>query len=159
MDWHVIKENEWGAEVWRYSGNVIKKADDRVLLDARFNRDDFIFHGIPFCKGDRFIEAYFSKQWFNIFEIYQGESDSLKGWYCNVTFPAVIRAEEIHYRDLALDVLIYADHHYLLLDEEEFAALEIRPEIKEKARKIPQELLSLFKHYQYQSIVNWFDAV
>ena len=159
MDLQVFKENEHGSAVWQYPGKVLKRTGTGILIEARFNKDDFDFHGFPFCKGDRFLEAYFSKQWFNIYEIYQGETSQRKGWYCNITYPAVIYDTEIHYRDLALDVLIFADRRHLLLDEDEFETMSVMPEIKEKARKIPQELLSLFERFEYQSIQDWFDFI
>jgi hypothetical protein len=157
--WQIIKENDLGEETWRYEGALIAMNAEAVLLDARFNRDDFMFNGIPFCRGDRFIEAYYRTRWFNIFEIYQGETDQLKGWYCNVTYPAEIREGLIRYRDLALDVLIFPDQHSLILDEEEFEALQLPAEIKQKARKIPEELLLLFSEANGRSICDWFTQV
>jgi uncharacterized protein len=159
MSWQIIKENEIGDEVWRYDGQVITQNGTAVLIDARFNRDDFVFNGMPLNQGDRFIEAYYQDRWFNIMEIYQGESDHLKGWYCNVTFPALISKNEIHYRDLALDVLIFADRHYLILDEDEFDELELPEEIKKKARSSVDEILLLFETNDFQPVQGWFENV
>jgi uncharacterized protein len=159
MHWIIVKENEIGKEVWRYEGELLARSQHVVLIDARFNRDDLNFNGMPLCRGDRFLEAYYATHWFNIYEIYQGDTGQLKGWYCNVTYPAAIHEGEIHYRDLALDVLIFADGRHLILDEDEFEYLNLPPEIKEKARKIPQELLSHFKNHQIQTITDWFDCL
>ncbi|MBI9048866.1 MAG: DUF402 domain-containing protein [Anaerolineaceae bacterium] len=159
MQWQIIKEDEIGNEVWRYEGTLIKDYKNVILMDARFNREDGVFNGMSLCKGDRFIEAYYRMQWFNIFEIYQGETDQLKGWYCNVTYPAYINENEIRYRDLALDILVFADQHYLILDEDEFAELDLPAEIKQKARKSIDDILLLFEKFNFQPLSGWFNKV
>jgi protein associated with RNAse G/E len=157
MQWIIVKEKENGKEVWRYEGQELARSGAAFLIDARFNRDDFLFNGMSLCRGDRFIEAYYQNRWFNVMEIYQGETGPLKGWYCNVTYPARIYSNEIHYRDLALDILIFADRHHLILDENEFEELDLPEEIKKKARKSIDEILLLFEQQSYQSIFDWYD--
>ena len=84
----VIKLDVQRQERWRYSGQILQQEPGMVLLEAYFNRDDADFHGMPFKRGDRFVEVYFEERWYNIFEIYDRDDGSLKGWYCNVTRPA-----------------------------------------------------------------------
>jgi hypothetical protein len=86
----IIKQNVKGEETWRYSGRVMQKNSSSILIEANFNRPDTPFHGIVLGRGDRFVEIYYSSRWYNIFEIHDREDDRLKGWYCNVTRPAVI---------------------------------------------------------------------
>ena len=120
----VIKRNPQGEETFRYAGVVKQRLPGAVLLEAYFNRKDTPFHGTVLKKEDRFIEAYYADRWYNIFEIYDRQSEQLKGWYCNVTMPAQISAGEIRYMDLALDLLVYPDGRQLVLDEDEFSALD-----------------------------------
>jgi len=159
MKWEIVKQNAAGQQVTQYEGTLLAKIGEAILMDARFNRDDFEFNGMTICRGDRFIEAYYADRWFNIMEIYQGGTETLKGWYCNVTYPAHIQEGIITYKDLALDVMVFPDRRCLLLDEDEFEALELPAKTKEKARKIPDELILLFKKNNYQSIKRWFDKV
>ncbi|MGC5412644.1 DUF402 domain-containing protein, partial [Streptomyces sp. DT225] len=50
-------------------------------------------------------------------------SGELKGWYCDVTRPAVLRDGELVVEDLDLDLWVSADRTEILrLDEDEFAA-------------------------------------
>jgi len=121
----VIKLNPEHQETWRYNGHILKQDGQQVLLEAFFNRKDLPFHGIVLREGDRFIEAYFSDRWYNIFEIYDREDQRLKAWYCNVTLPAEIHENSIAYVDLALDLLVFPDGRQLVLDEDEFAELDI----------------------------------
>jgi len=142
---HVIKQNSEGREVWHYTGKVLKHSKNAMLIEAHFNRPDLPFHGIILAEGDRFLEVYFSNRWYNIFEIHDKQTDELKGWYCNVTAPAEFRDGVIAARDLALDLFVYPDGRQLILDEDEFAHLELTVHEKTQALTALQELQSLFK--------------
>ena len=141
----VIKLDVQRQERWRYSGQILQQEPGRVLLEAYFNRDDADFHGMPFKCGDRFVEVYFAERWYNIFEIYDRDDGSLKGWYCNVTRPAEFEAGVIYYVDLALDLLVFADGRQLVLDEDEFAELEISDAERLRAREALAELQGILQ--------------
>lgn len=140
----IIKLNADEKEVWRYSGEVIEKNENTVVIEARFNKDDFLFHGILLKKNDRFVESYYTDRWYNIFEIYDRDDDTLKGWYCNITKPALVKNGTISYVDLALDLLVFPDGRQLVLDEDEFDALNVDETVKEKAIQGLAELKALF---------------
>ena len=61
---------------------------EKVVIEAKFTKPDFLFNGMVLKKDDTFIEAYYRKKWYNIMEIYDRDDGHLKGWYCNVTRPA-----------------------------------------------------------------------
>jgi hypothetical protein len=140
----VIKLDPKGTEVWRYPGQVLRRWPDSVLLEAHFNRDDMDFHGIPFGRGDRFLELYYSDRWYNIDELHDRDDDRLKGWYCNVTCPAEISDGRVAYMDLALDLLVFPDGRQLVLDEDEFAALELDEDTRARALVALAQLQELF---------------
>lgn len=141
----VVKLNTQRVELWRYDGRIISNSTQGILLEAYFNRpDDLMFHGINMRRGDRFIEMYFYQRWFNIFEIYDKDSEALKAWYCNITRPAEIIDGALHYVDLALDLLVFPDGSMLELDEEEFIDLQLDPGEQTQARKAMQELKQIF---------------
>jgi predicted RNA-binding protein associated with RNAse of E/G family len=141
----VIKCNLEGEETWRYSGRKLKEGRDWVLIEARFNRPDLPFHGIVFRENDRFVELYFSGRWYNLFEVHDKEDDRVKGWYCNITRPAVFMDGRICYVDLALDLLVYPDGQMQVLDEDEFALLALEEDTRVQAQQALQELEQLFK--------------
>ncbi|PKO17736.1 MAG: hypothetical protein CVU39_04440 [Chloroflexi bacterium HGW-Chloroflexi-10] len=140
----VIKQNMHGEEVWRYSGTVLCETAEEVTVEARFNREDVPFHGIVMRNQDRFVETYYTRYWYNIMEIHDRDTDSIKGWYCNVTRPALFSEGEIAYRDLALDLLVYPDGRQLVLDEDEFTELELDEETRQQARDGLAQLQVLF---------------
>jgi uncharacterized protein len=143
---NVIKKDLQGQETWRYTGRVVERGDNYVLLEANFNREDTPFHGIVLKKGDRFVEAFFVDRWYNIFEIYDHEDDRLKGWYCNIGFPAEITDDQVSYVDLALDLLVYPDGRQLILDEDEFKEMPLSPQEQRHALQALEELQREFKH-------------
>jgi hypothetical protein len=129
----VIKLNTQGHETWRYTGEVIETGSNYLILQAYFDREDRIFHGMPLCKGDRFIETYFTDRWYNEYEIYAREDDHLRGWYCNISQPAQVVGDTISFVDLALDLLVFPDGRQIILDEDEFEDLHLHPAIKQQA--------------------------
>lgn len=139
----IIKLNHQGEEVWRYPGEIIKKDEKGVLVEAFFNISDRPFHGIILRTNDRSIERYYTDRWYNIFEIYDRDDDRLKAWYCNVTTPAEFSPDAIAYRDLALDVLVYPNGEFLVLDEDEFESLNLDPNTRQNAMNALESLIQL----------------
>ena len=138
----VIKKDLQGQEVWRYSGTLREQGENFLTLEARFDRADLLFHGMLLAKGDRFIETYYSDRWYNIFEIYDRENNQLKGWYCNIGYPAEISDRSVSYIDLALDLLVFPDGRKVVLDEDEFANLTLDQATRATARAALSNLLA-----------------
>jgi uncharacterized protein len=145
----VRKRNEKGIVTWEYTGEVLERGEDFVKLEARFNRADMPFQGIVLRQGDRFVETFYTICWYNIFEIHDRGSDEIKGWYCNVGYPAVWDAPDaLSYIDLALDLWVSPDGARTVLDEDEFEALELDELTRANARKALAELHVLFEQNQ-----------
>ena len=142
----IIKQNIREEEIWRYNGFVIDRRKNSALIEARFNRSDLLFHGITFRENDRFLEAYYSREWFNIYEIHDKDDDRVKGWYCNICRPAVINNSGISYVDLALDLLVYPDGRKLELDEDEFTQLNLNSSEIRSARSAIEKLINIFQN-------------
>ena len=140
----VDKLSPQGGLMWRYEGQVIERGDDWLKLEAFFDHDNVVVAGIPLARGDRFVETYYRDRWYNIFEIHDRESDSLKGWYCNITRPASFLPGRVEYVDLFLDVWVSADGRLTVLDEEEFLAAELDDETRRAASGALAEVKELF---------------
>lgn len=140
----VKKCDQFGNEVWRYEGKIIQQRPHCVTLEARFNRPDLPFHGIVLGNQDRFIETFFTHKWYNIFEIHDRDDDHLKGWYCNISYPAEIKPDQVVYRDLALDLLVYPNGKQLVLDEDEFDLLDLTLSDRMAAKNALIELQQIF---------------
>lgn len=148
----VIKLDTQRQETWSYPGRVLRRWPNAVLLEARFNRDDILFHDIMLGRDDRFVEIFYADRWYNIFEIHDRDDDRLKGWYCNVCMPAEIENGRVSYVDLALDLLVYPDGRQLVLDEDEFAVLRLPEDMRLKAQDALEQLQRRFKAEKLTSI-------
>ncbi|MFF8291668.1 DUF402 domain-containing protein [Streptomyces sp. NPDC016309] len=108
-----------------YPAVVVGEAGSRLTVRAPWAVDgtrDFGF--VRFEPGDVFTEHYWRDRWYAVKEVRSGDG-SLKGWYCDVTRPAVVDAAlgEVVVEDLDLDLWVSADGSEVLrLDEDEFAA-------------------------------------
>jgi uncharacterized protein len=141
----VVKRNAAGKEVWHYRGAILKRDSNQIVLEARFRSPDLPFMGTVLRERDRFIETYYTDRWYNIFEIHDREDDHLKGWYCNITRPAILEREDrLSYEDLALDLWVDPDGTQTVLDEDEFAELELDPQTESRAREAMAELRKQF---------------
>ena len=128
---------------------MIEKIEIAYLFKARFNREDLNFNGVPLRKGDVFLELYPIGEWFNIYEIHDRDTILIKAWYCNVTRPVKIIDGAVFYDDLALDLLAYPDGRYVILDEDEFAEMDLSDEEASSARKGLEKLITIFSSMQF----------
>ncbi|GLW03913.1 DUF402 domain-containing protein [Streptomyces lavendulae] len=106
-----------------YPAAQVSDDGDRISVRAPWAADgvkDFGF--VRFEPGDVFVEHFWRTRWYAVKEVWSG-AGVLKGWYCDVTRPAVVRGGEIVVDDLDLDLWVPADRASVLrLDEDEFAA-------------------------------------
>ncbi len=137
----VYKRDAYGTPILHYDGRLMLRTPQMIQLEAFFGRADVVTPYHTFRQGDRMVEWFFSARWYNIFELYAAEDGRLTGWYCNITHPAHLAADHVSADDLALDVMVYPDGTYTVLDEDEFAALDLDDATRQAARQGLNELL------------------
>ncbi|KOV70121.1 DUF402 domain-containing protein [Streptomyces sp. MMG1121] len=107
----------------RYPARLLHDDGTRVAVRAAWagaGVRDFGF--VRFEPGDVFTEYYWRNRWYAVKEVRAGDG-TLKGWYCDVTRPAVRTGAELVVEDLDLDLWRSADGTDVRrLDEDEFAA-------------------------------------
>ena len=121
----IIKNDHTGQEVWRYEGHILERTDSYAKLEAHFARTDVDLGYVTFRRGDRFVEHFYGDRWYNIFAVHDGDDDHLKGWYCNIARPADLSADRVIQDDLALDLFVTPEREMMVLDEDEFEALDL----------------------------------
>ncbi|MFE4799594.1 DUF402 domain-containing protein [Streptomyces sp. NPDC057908] len=131
----------------RYPADVVRDDGNRVTVRAPWAAPgvrDFGF--VRFEPGDVFTEHYWRDRWFAVKEVRTGAGE-LKGWYCDITRPAVLRNAELLVEDLDLDLWVSADGSSVLrLDEDEFeesGLAERDPAAADAARRALDELENL----------------
>ncbi|NGO80636.1 DUF402 domain-containing protein [Streptomyces sp. YC504] len=105
----------------RYPALLLADDGTQVTVRAPWASDgvrDFGF--VRFEPGDVFTEHYWRNRWYSVKEVRTAQG-WLKGWYCDVTRPAVLDSGELVVEDLDLDLWVSADGSTVLrLDEDEF---------------------------------------
>jgi predicted RNA-binding protein associated with RNAse of E/G family len=139
----VYKLDENGRITYQYPAQVIAREPNNVRLEAFFSRDDMDLGYTTFKRGDRFIEYYYTDRWYNIFTIYDRDDGRLKGWYCNICRPARITETAVYCEDLALDIWVTPDGNTTILDQDEFAGLNLTPQEKTRSEQALNSLLAL----------------
>ncbi len=129
----VSKRDAFGIEQLSYQGVLVMQDETCLCIDAKFALADRDLGYIQLRRGDQFREWFYSDRWYNIFRVKDVDSLAIKGWYCNITRPAQFGAGQAAAEDLALDVFVYPDGRTLLLDEAEFAELNLAAHEREKA--------------------------
>ena len=146
----IIKNDHKGRELWRYPAEVVSQSDNEIKIEAYFNRDDYDAGFVEFKRNDLFVETFYKNRWYNVFAIYDRDDKRLKGWYCNITRPAYWDEEELASDDIALDVWVTAVDgkacgEPLILDQEEFVELGLKPAEAQKALQAVDEIVALAK--------------
>lgn len=106
----------------RYPSELLHDDGTRLAVRAPWAGDgvrDFGF--VRFEAGDVFTEYYWRDRWYSVKEV-RTAAGALKGWYCDITRPAVLTGTELVVEDLDLDLWRSADGTDVRrLDEDEFA--------------------------------------
>jgi predicted RNA-binding protein associated with RNAse of E/G family len=135
----VRKLDHMGRQVVAYPGQVLQRGPRTIVLRTEWNREPIDLGFVLLKPDDRWTEYFYADKWYNVFEIRAGDG-RLKGWYCNITRPARISADEVKAEDLALDLWVTPGGEMQVLDEDEFAALPLSPAECETARQALAEL-------------------
>lgn len=129
----VTKNDHDGNALLSYEADVVERGDAWICVRAQFARNDVDLGVVIFHKGDLMTEWFYTDRYYNIFQIHDGTSQTIKGWYCNITRPARITDATVAADDLAMDVFISPSGIITILDEDEFAALNLSEAESQKA--------------------------
>ncbi|MFD4236707.1 DUF402 domain-containing protein [Streptomyces sp. NPDC058542] len=117
----VVALSKAGRTKIRYPAELVRDDGVRVTVRAPWAAPgvrDFGF--VRFEPGDVLTEHYWRDRWFAVKEVRTGDG-RLKGWYCDITRPAVLADGVLTVEDLDLDLWVAADGASVLrLDEDEF---------------------------------------
>lgn len=141
---HLVKPRKQRTVI--YEGVLLEEEPGHLLIHARWKREAMDLGYVVFTPGDHFFEHYYTERWYNIFEVRSAE-DRLKGWYCNITRPALFDGDVLTSEDLELDLFVAPDRRrFVRLDQDEFDALALdvnEPDAYAAALKAFDELVEM----------------
>jgi hypothetical protein len=142
-----VRKHNWQG-VFRYAwhGELLSREPGHLVLRAIWNGPgEPQVEDLRFVHGDQFIEHYYPGRGYAIWQI-EGADGTLKGWYCNISTPVEEQSSVLSFDDLLLDVLVYPDGRWKVLDLDEFETARhegLSPERALLAEQALDEVLAL----------------
>jgi protein associated with RNAse G/E len=103
-------------------------------------------------KGTISYEYYWLDRWYNVFRFHEPEGP-LRNFYCNVNAPPIFEKGVLDYIDLDIDVLVWKDFSFEILDMKEFEFNSLKfnysGEVIRNAKKSLNELIKLINQKQF----------
>lgn len=97
-------------------------------------------------RGTISYEYYWLDRWFNIFRFHEPDGQ-LRNFYCNISMPPAFENAVLDYIDLDIDVLIWPDWKYEILDLAEYESnardFEYPDDVRFRVKAALEELLRM----------------
>lgn len=97
-------------------------------------------------------EYYWLDRWYNVFRFHEPDG-SLRNYYCNINMPPKFANAVMDYVDLDIDVLVWPDFRYEILDEADFEEnathFAYSEELRSKVRETLDELIGLIEKRKF----------
>ncbi|MEP7212181.1 MAG: DUF402 domain-containing protein [Acidobacteriota bacterium] len=115
----ILSKNYDGTLRKSWKCRLVHQDGPELLFVGEFEKD--VSHSeLGFIKrGTISYEYYWLDRWFNVFRFHE-PTGGLRNYYCNVNMPPTFVGGILEYVDLDLDLLVWPDFNYTVLDREEF---------------------------------------
>lgn len=110
---------------YKHDGKIHRAWDEAVLLEK--NEDHYVFgngrclvieaDGRKWRTKEPAIMHFYTNKWFNV--IAQLKKEGIT-YYCNMASPFIVEEDTIKYIDYDLDLRVFVDGTYKVLDQEEY---------------------------------------
>lgn len=105
-------DKSWQAE-------LIEESNEILAFVGTFDQEIIHSHLGVIRRGTISFEYYWKNKSFNIFRFHEPEGN-LRNFYCNINLPPKFENNTLDYIDLDIDILVWKDMHYKLLDLDDF---------------------------------------
>ncbi len=124
---------------------LLEKSGELILFVGEFEKTINHTHLGIIGRGTVSYEFYWLDRWYNIFRFHEPDG-SLRNFYCNVNLPPKFENGVLDYVDLDLDVLVWKDFSYQILDTDEYEQNAVKfsytDELRQNVQKALSELIS-----------------
>lgn len=144
-----INSRKYDGHIRRtWPGGLISESKDMLVVIGRF-REDVQHDDLGLIKeGTISFEHFWLRRWYNIFRFHEPDG-RLRNYYCNITMPPVFTNDVIDYVDLDLDVIVWPDKGYQVLDRDDLEKNAIKygypVEVIANAEKSLVEIIALIE--------------
>jgi protein associated with RNAse G/E len=141
-----------GAIHKSWKASLLETEDSLLIFVGKFEEEIKHPHLGVIGRGTISYEFYWTDRWYNVFRFHEPDG-GLRNFYCNINFPPKFEDSILDYIDLDIDLLVWKDFSYQVLDFDEFeqnaARFSYPQEIYENALRGLDELVSLVKNKSY----------
>ena len=111
-----------GPEVTLYEQELLHDDGRLIVSHAPFRPSASLRAQVPGLKMQEYRAIWFvaEGEWHDLGKVYD-PTGALQGYYCDIIRPPRRTAEGLEIDDLFLDLWVFPDGRWLILDEEEFA--------------------------------------
>lgn len=150
--------DKYNIHGYKHNGELYKVWDETIFLEQTDEYYVFANNKIKVTEKDGrswktkepAITFYFKKRWFNI--IAQLKKNGIY-YYCNISSPVIIENNTIKYIDYDLDLRIFPDGIYKILDESEYEYHKRKMEYPDELDKVIRyELDNLIQKYKNREL-------
>ena len=142
---------------YKHDGSIHRSWDEAILLEET---DDYLIFGndrtlVQESDGRTWktkepaILYFYKNRWFNI--IGQYKKDGIY-YYCNMASPFILEDNTIKYIDYDLDLRVFADGTYKVLDKSEYKFHKEKMKYPQEIDKILNEELKVLIRFQKEKI-------
>lgn len=148
-----INSRKFDGEIHRsWKAELIGRKDTLLELVGIFEFEVNHPHLGFIRRGTISYEYYWLDRWYNVFRFHEPEGD-LRNFYCNLNLPPAFNNGVLDYVDLEIDVLVWKDFGFEILDRKEFeekaAKFNFSTDLKKETEKNLAELLEIIKVRQF----------
>ncbi len=146
--------DEFEIHCYKHNGKIHRAWKEAVLLDEQ--KDYMVFgnnktmviesSGSTWKTKEPAIMYFFKNYWFNVIVQFKKEGIT---YYCNIASPFLIEEDTIKYIDYDLDLRIFPNGSYKILDQMEYQyhkrTMEYSDDLDKVVNSALEELISLYK--------------
>ena len=144
-----INSRKYDGQIRRsWEGGLISESETQIVLVGKFEEDVGHDEIGLIKKGTVSFEFYWLDSWYNIFRFHEPDG-TLRNYYCNITMPPTLSDGILDYVDLDIDVLVWPDNRYEVLDLDDFEVNKVKfgypKDVIEKAEHSLAEVIALIE--------------
>lgn len=116
----IINSRKFDGKVHRsWKAELIERNDSMLIFVGEFEKKVKHTNLGVIRRGTISYEYYWLDRWYNIFRFHEPDG-ALRNFYCNINMPPKFENGSLDYIDLEIDILVWKDFKYEILDAEEF---------------------------------------
>lgn len=148
-----INSRKFDGEIARsWQADLIARNGSLLIFCGVFEREIRHDHLGVIRRGTVSYEFYWLDRYYNIFRFHEPDG-SFRNFYCNINLPPVFNDRVLDYIDLDIDLLVFKDLSYKVLDEDDFKAhseiFSYPQDLITKVRQSLEALLNLLENRSF----------